>query len=109
MTTREHLNQIRKRATMLAIPGWLLAAMGGFISNGKGSWSILLFIGFALFAGGILLGLFTGRCLSCARKLGQAFSQTGGKVWQISNDLRYCPYCGESLDKPADFSGTEAK
>ena len=58
MTTREHLNQIRKRATMLAIPGWLLAAMGGFISNGKGSWSILLFIGFALFAGGILLGLF---------------------------------------------------
>jgi hypothetical protein len=94
---------------MLAMPGWLLAAIGGFISHGKGSWSILMFIGIAMFVGGVLMGLFCGRCLSCRRKLGQAFSQTGGKLWQISNDLRYCPYCGESLDQPAAPSGEAAK
>ncbi len=72
-----------------------------FLSEGQGPLKLVGIIGFALFFVGILSMLFTGKCLSCDHGLGMVFNHGGGPPWRISDDLRFCPYCGHSLDNSA--------
>ena len=68
------------------------------LGDSHGPLKIVGFLGFCLFFVGILSMFFTGACLSCDQSLGRIFSNAGGSPWKISDDLRFCPYCGHSLD-----------
>jgi hypothetical protein len=102
MTSRKSLNRGRLLAFLLAAPGFIAFAYGGLHASPAqptGRDAMLCFGGFALFALGVLVGYFSGRCAHCRRGLGRLFSQTSGPLG-ITKDLRFCPYCGMSLDEP---------
>lgn len=101
MTTRERLNRVRRRSFLVAIPGFIIFAASGAASQSHPAFTGGIFLGFALFGGSIVYTLFAGRCVHCRRRLGQIFSQSGGgPMLRISPDLKFCPYCGVSLDEP---------
>ena len=68
------------------------------LGDGQGPLKVVGFLGLFLFFVGILSMFFTGTCLSCDQSLGRVFSNGGGPPWKISDELRFCPYCGHSLD-----------
>lgn len=98
MTTRQHLNRARRRSSLIAAPGFAMFVIGMSLSEGQGPLKVVGIVGFVLFFIGILLMLFTGKCLSCDQGLGMVFNHGGGPPWKISEELRFCPYCGNSLD-----------
>ena len=82
----------------MAIPGFVLF-MTCIPGGNTYPWLIALgLFGFALFGAAILYAMFSGRCVHCRRWLGRVFSQSGGSPFSISADLRFCPYCGASID-----------
>ena len=98
MTTREQLNKVRRRSFGIAIPGFALGAVA-MVSGTQPFLMIGGLSGFAMFMIGTLLMLFAGRCEKCKNRLGRVFSQAGGSL-SIPAELRFCPYCGTSLDEP---------
>lgn len=93
MTTREYLNIHRKRALLLALPGISVFVGGMVFASGA-----VVIGGFMILFSGLLYMAYGGRCLHCGQKLGQMFYQKGGPFWSISRNLRFCPYCGKSID-----------
>ena len=103
MTTREHLNRNYRRSSVIIVAGILLFIAGIVAKSGHGSLAALDIFGFVVVGCGIILTTFGGRCLHCRRLLGRMFFEQGiyGKV---SQNLRFCPYCGTSLDAPSEDS-----
>jgi hypothetical protein len=52
-----------------------------------------------IFLGGMSYVLSFGRCLHCHRALGRLLYAVGFE-YKIPAELRFCPYCGKSLDEP---------
>ena len=55
--------------------------------------------GLLLVAASLLL-MFGGRCSNCGYSLARVFYGTGSPM-RISPHLRFCPYCGTSIDDGA--------
>lgn len=110
MTTREHLNRSRRRSILLTLPGITLfvgSIIVGQHNPGLPPNPAIIFVGFALFAAGLLLGYGGGRCLFCGERLGRVFSRANSAVWKIADDLQFCPFCGTSLDQDGDVPVTK--
>jgi hypothetical protein len=88
---------------MLAISysGLALFFGGIVLSDGKMPYAAFGICGFFVFAVSVILMLSTGRCVQCGRRLGHMFAHHFNMPWRVSSDLRFCPYCGHSLDEPS--------
>jgi hypothetical protein len=109
MTTREHLNQLRRRSQWVAIPAFLLIIItmivardsrGATWAEGASLYFIMSCWGVFFVAG--IYSLASGRCQLCHEHLNSGFITVRKMVDRIPPKLRFCPYCGESLDKEAD-------
>ena len=99
MTTRERLNKTRSRAALIGGAGFLMCVGAAIAQNTYREFSIaLFFVGFALFGGSIIYVTFTGRCVHCQQRVG-IFSQDDELPFRP--EIRFCPYCGKSLDDDA--------
>jgi hypothetical protein len=58
------------------------------------------FVGFALFGGAIIYAIFTGRCVHCQQRIGMLLYGDSDEIF-VRPEMRFCPYCGKSLDEEA--------
>jgi hypothetical protein len=100
MTSREFLNRRMRWIGGSLYLGFAVFA-GGMIAGGllgQPAWSMIGIPGFALFFCAIVLGQSGGlRCLLCQTNLGPILMTRGGV--SIDNRLHFCPYCGCDLDR----------
>jgi len=61
----------------------------------------LVLLAFLGFAGCVFFVLFGLRCPKCKNNLGYTI-QGPGSFWNISDKLKYCPFCGVALDKEVE-------
>jgi hypothetical protein len=100
MTTREHINQTRRRASLFFGVGFAILVGGLVVEKGPDPQPWLIIAGVVLIIVGIVFSLLTGRCLQCHHLLGGLSRLEGSSFYRISSSLRFCPYCGHSLDAP---------
>ncbi len=98
MTIRKQLGKKRCVAMVAAVGCWV-TFMTALISARQ--WPALglpvataTFLGFI---GGVLYLLHGQRCPNCQNNLGYTL-QSSPMFWTISDKLRFCPFCGVSLD-----------
>jgi hypothetical protein len=106
MTVRQFLNR-RILPVVILMLACVVAAFAavGFIpadSRSLGVWTLVPFAGFAA----CIVYLFYGvRCPTCRNQIvGLAYLPRGG-YFRISAAVRFCPFCGLSLDTEVDQRG----
>lgn len=100
MKIRDKLNKTRKIIYLVGFLSWVLFAASIIFSATKknSSFEIIILIPFALFMLSCLY-LFCGiRCPKCKGALGYAICWPYGKWLNISEKIKFCPFCGIELD-----------
>ena len=101
MTTRERLNKTGSRAVLIAGAGILMCLGAAIAYNTYREFSMALgFVGFALFGGSIIYVTFTARCVHCQQRIGIFLHGKDDEIL-ARPQMRFCPYCGKSLDDDA--------
>jgi len=101
MTTRERINKTRGRSVLIALTGFLIAFGAVIAQDTSRELAMALgFVGFALFGGAIIYAIFTGRCVHCQQWVGMLLSKDPDEI-SVPQEMRFCPYCGKSLDEDA--------
>jgi hypothetical protein len=101
MTTRERLNKTGSRAVLIAGGGFLMCLGAAIAYNTYREFSMALgFVGFALFGGSIIYVTFTARCVHCQQRIGIFLHGKDDEIL-ARPQMRFCPYCGKSLDDDA--------
>ena len=100
MTTRERLNKTRWRAALIVVTGFLIA-LGAIIAQDRyREFAMALgFVAFAIFGGAMIYAIWTGRCVHCGQRIGIFLDGEEGE--KFHRKMRFCPYCGKSLDDDA--------
>jgi hypothetical protein len=99
MTTQERLNKTRSRSALIAGAGLLMCLGAYIVHDTYREFSMALgFVGVALFGGSIIYSIFTGRCVHCQQRIGILLQ---GDELPLRPEMRFCPYCGKSLDDDA--------
>ena len=100
MKIREKLNKTRKKIYLIGFLSWVLVAASIVFSatNENDSFEMLILIPFALFMFSCLYLLFGIRCPKCKGVLGYVVSWPPGKWLDISEKIKFCPFCGIELD-----------
>jgi hypothetical protein len=87
---------------------WLSVPMTAIAHRGEPN-PILMFVGFALFAGGVVcLQWFAARCPRCSQRMGQEIAMRLG-IALFRKAPNYCPYCGVSFDEPMSAAAQPAQ
>jgi hypothetical protein len=95
------LNKTRSRGALIAVTGFLMCLGAAIAQNAYREFSMALgFIGFALFGGSIIYVIFTGRCVHCQQRIGILLHANEDELL-VPREMRFCPYCGKSLDDDA--------
>jgi hypothetical protein len=103
MTIRESLNKKITRVMAAALLSFALAGVSGFLLNDASRHpSLITFIGITGFALCVLYMIFGLRCPKCRVAIGGMISAPGANLFRVSNQIKFCPYCGTSLDIPLD-------
>lgn len=103
MTTRQSLVHQRRLCFALGAPGILLAAISLEALKPGQTFSAPELVGLALVGISLLYIILAGRCLHCRRRLVRPAYRNGVSLFQIApSDLRFCPYCGKSVDHPTE-------
>ncbi len=98
MTTRQNLDRICRRATLISLVGGGFLVFGGILTmfqipNVAGACAI---VGFLLFGAGFVSRSW-GRCLSCGFELAHRLAAIS--IFRIDENAHFCPFCGKSLDE----------
>src|SRR5262245_49507760 len=102
MTTRERLKKTESRGIVFACAGFLICAGAAIAYNTYREFSMALgFVGFALFGGSIIYMNFTARCVHCQQRIGIFLRGKDDEIL-ARPQMRFCPYCGKSLDDDAN-------
>jgi hypothetical protein len=97
MRTRQCVNRALRRGFFGTIIGFAVMVGGVIASDSHPAFIVVVIIGFALAGASIVYLSFGGRCIHCQRPLSRLFAGSSSP-FNISRDLRFCPYCGRSLD-----------
>ena len=99
MTIRDHLAKKRRIVFLATFICWLFGILGFVSSQSKPDElppvALLAFVGFM---GCVVFALFGFRCPNCNNNLGYTI-QWPPTFWEISDKLKFCPFCGVELDK----------
>ena len=98
MTTRQHLNILCKRGSIIQLVGLVPLVIGGLLAAGQQGWiaGIFAITGFALCVLGQIIR-FYGRCLTCGAQLSHRLH--GNAFFRIDELAHCCPYCEKPLDE----------
>lgn len=99
LTLRQRLNQQQKHSLHLALAGFGVFFLGLLSGVGAPRPPLWTFLGFAIFIAGILYRLLALKCSHCGNRLG-CLTLAPGSGFSLSPRLRFCPFCGVSLDTP---------
>ena len=97
MTLRDALTRKKRKAALIAYAGMGVFALGMAFSAGQPPWLVVGIAGFVTSASAILYLMFFLKCPACGGRIGYAISYPGGP-FSVSRKIRYCPFCGASLD-----------
>jgi hypothetical protein len=97
-TIRDYIKRRVQWGFGIAFASWLFLAITASFSGPRPGF--LPFFGILGFMGAIVSFLFI-RCPKCGARLGQTIAiQTGMRLTRWSPKVKYCPFCGVSLDEP---------
>jgi hypothetical protein len=97
VTLREKLSRTKNRCLCGIVAGALtLGILGGVGFSGRAE-TALVVVAFFVVIGCAVRLLFGLRCPNCRGYLGYAI-QWPYTFWGISEKIKYCPFCGVSLD-----------
>jgi len=96
MTARQRLERHRWRILPFVTVGGIMFIAGIVLSKRDSLAFVLCIIGFAVLFG--YRFIWSVRCARCGKRLDGVFSLRG-PCTEIPGDIRYCPYCGYSLDE----------
>lgn len=96
MTIRKALEKKRRVVFMMAFLCWILFAGACLTESHSRELPLLIFIPFIGFGACVLFLLFGLRCPKCKNNLGYTLQPS---FWHISEKLKFCPFCGVSLDE----------
>ena len=97
MKIREIINTQKRRAVLAMFLGMAAFAVCLVISAVYKVMFSVAFIGFAIAMGAITFLEFGLRCPHCRGRIGYALNYPGNPL-AISSKIRFCPFCGVSLD-----------
>jgi hypothetical protein len=100
MTIRDYVKRRVRWGFGVAFVSWLFVALTSNMGFGGPRPGYLPFLGVFGFMGAIVSFLFI-RCPKCRARLGQTIAiQTTMRFSRWSPEVKYCPFCGVSLDEP---------
>jgi hypothetical protein len=101
-TIRDYIKRRVRWGFGVAFASWLFVAFTSNMGFGGPRPGYLPFIGLFGFMGAIVSFMFI-RCPRCRARLGQTIAmQTAMRFTRWSPQVKYCPFCGVSLDEPMD-------
>jgi len=106
MKIREMINTQKRKAVIAVSSGMAVFVVGCLISTVYKIMFPVALIGFAVALGGITFLEFGLSCPECRSRIGSAINYPG-RPFATSPNIRYCPFCGVSLDshlKPSDHN-----
>ena len=98
MTIRDKLSGQKRIATLISVTGFALIVGGGLVNRGHMPMITAAFIGVAAIVGSGLFSFFAIRCPRCKGRIGDAINWRFGGGFEISEDIRCCPFCAVLLD-----------
>ena len=101
MTLRDALTRQKRKATVVAYAGFAVFALSMAVGAGERPWLVAGMVGFVLFGAGILYLLFFLKCPACGGRIGYTVSYPSA-IFSVSRKIRYCPFCGVSLDSEVE-------
>jgi hypothetical protein len=98
MTTRQSLDRVCRRATLISLVGGALLVLGGILMMFPIPMvsAACAIVGFLLFGAGYVSRSW-GRCLSCGFELANRL--VAKSIFRIDELAHFCPFCGKSLDE----------
>jgi hypothetical protein len=97
MKIREIINTQKRKAVIAMVLGMAAFAVSLVISVVYKVMFSVAFVGFAIAMGAITFLEFGLRCPHCRGRIGYAVNYPGSPL-AISSKIRFCPFCGVSLD-----------
>lgn len=98
-TIRTKLTRKRRRLSLAALVAIIVFAAGMKAGMRVEAFIIVGLLGFAVAMGCIVALLFAVRCPSCGGNLGYALSWPATWDLSVSKEIKFCQFCGTSLDK----------
>ena len=97
LTYRKVINRAKRRAVIIFLSGLAAWTMFAYLSTTHRVFIPFGVLGFAGFIGGIFYLYWGIRCPNCRGSLGSVTVHHGGP-FSISDEIRFCPFCGIALD-----------
>jgi hypothetical protein len=97
MKIREMINTQKRKAVIAMVLGMAAFTVSLIISTVYTVMFSVAFIGFAIAMGAIIFLEFGLSCPHCRGRIGCAANYPGSPL-AVSSKIRYCPFCGVSLD-----------
>ena len=106
---RDSISRKRRRLFFLLIPSFL-CFVGGMILAERTSWLLIVgFLGFCSMLALVFAMLFAIRCPNCGGNLGYAVAWPATWDYSVSPNVRFCPFCGISMDKDIQEIGSNQR
>jgi|SRR5437016_1552392 len=105
MTIREVLNRRKRIAAVIMYTGLALFVAVGILSMRNEKLATLIPLAMVPFMGALLYILYGMRCPRCRGWIASIIAY-GGSPFSVSRKLRFCPFCGVSLDDQCDARST---
>src|SRR5579862_1203729 len=102
-TIRDHIRRRVRVLSTVSVGAWLLFPLSAAISRGHDP-PLMAIIAAVLFASAFLYLQLAVRCPKCVRRLGQTIAMPVAFAGKSAPN--FCPYCGVSLDEPAQSSAS---
>ena len=94
---REIIDTQKRKATIAVFSGMAIFTISLFMSSAYAVMSYMALIGFATAMGAITFLEFGLSCPHCRARIGCALNYPGRPL-AVSSKIRFCPFCGVSLD-----------
>lgn len=111
-TIRRYIKRRVWWCTAIAAGGWLMfplaTSIGKYLPEGIPQDAVSL-AGMLLFVGAILTMQRIVRCARCKARLAQTIAMHVAFNWGSGPKVKFCPYCGVSLDEPVPRSAPVAQ
>ena len=108
-TIRDRIKRRARWSVGVALLGWFLAAVPGFIGMATRPTPPAAIgasvLGFLVFAGAFIAMMFI-RCPKCSARISHTIAvPVGFSFGGLRQRINYCPYCGVNLDEACPDSG----
>jgi len=102
-TIRNKLNTSFRRTLVAQWGGFFLVCLGVILGYALSEVFVsIALIGFVVLVIGMLYMLYGIRCPRCKRMFGNTIHYPFGRLFSISEKVKFCPFCGVKIDSKID-------